>query len=117
MQVMAATNRKFARRFIAVLVLAQPFMLAAWAFPGQARPSAIQTKPAKNEGRHMIDRLEDKWRNAVLNNDAAALDSLMADDYVAIQASGMLMTKDQTLAAVRDGKWHISSLELSDRKV
>jgi ketosteroid isomerase-like protein len=61
--------------------------------------------------------LEDSWRSAVLKGNTAALDSLLADDFMAITASGTLQTKDETLANVRSGRTHFTTLDISDRKV
>jgi ketosteroid isomerase-like protein len=71
----------------------------------------------KHEIRHEIDQLEDQWRTAALKGDIPAMDSLLADDYMAITASGTLQTKDETLANLRNGRVHFTTLEISDRKV
>jgi len=54
---------------------------------------------------------------AILASDSKALSNLLADDYMAITASGTLQTKDQTLANMRSGRLHITSLAVADRKV
>jgi ketosteroid isomerase-like protein len=74
-------------------------------------------RAVKHESRHEIDQLEDAWRNAVLKANTAAMDALLADDYMAITAAGTLQTKDQALANLRGGRVHFTALELSDRKV
>jgi hypothetical protein len=51
----------------------------------------------KHESRHEIDQL--------------------ADDYMAVTASGILQTKEQALASLRTGHTHLTSLAISDRKV
>jgi ketosteroid isomerase-like protein len=71
----------------------------------------------RHESRHEIDQLEETWRNAVLQANTATLDSLLADDYMAITATGTLQTKEEALANVRSGQTHFTSLEISDRKV
>jgi ketosteroid isomerase-like protein len=71
----------------------------------------------RHEVRHEIDRLEDVWRDAILKQNVAAMDALLADDYMGITASGTLQTKDQTLANLRAGKLHLTALDISDRKV
>lgn len=45
------------------------------------------------------------------------MDSLLADDYTAITANGTLQTKQDWLASLRSGRVHISTLDISDRKV
>jgi ketosteroid isomerase-like protein len=71
----------------------------------------------KHENRHVIDQLEDAWRNAVLKADVATMDALLADDYIAITPSGTLQTKEQTLTNLRFGTTRFVRIELSDRKV
>lgn len=91
------------------------FLLVSWASPLQARSGMPRAQ--KHETRHIIDQLEDRWRNAVLTGDTAAMGSLLSDDYMAITAYGTLQTKNEALANLRSGKWHITTLDLSDRKV
>ena len=43
--------------------------------------------------------------------------SLLADDYMAITASGTLQTKEQALESLRNGHLHFTTLDISDRKV
>jgi ketosteroid isomerase-like protein len=74
-------------------------------------------RPQKHESRHEIDQLEETWRNAVLQANTATLESLLADDYMAITASGTLQSKEEALANVRSGLTHFTTLEISDRKV
>jgi ketosteroid isomerase-like protein len=71
----------------------------------------------RHEVRHEIDRLEDHWRDALLNRNVAAMDALLARDYMAITANGTLETKDETLSKLRSGAVHIKSLDVTDRKV
>jgi ketosteroid isomerase-like protein len=78
---------------------------------------ALQVKPRKHEARHEIDQLEEVWRNAVLKSDTTAMSALLADDYIAITASGTLQTKNETLANVRNHRVHFTALNISDRKV
>jgi ketosteroid isomerase-like protein len=67
--------------------------------------------------KHEIDQLEEAWRNAVLKSDTALMDSLLADDFMAISANGTLQTKEEILAKLGGGRVHYTSLEVSDRKV
>ncbi len=71
----------------------------------------------KHETRHQIEQLEDTWRSAVLRGNLNAMDSLLADDYMSISANGILQSKEQTLANIRAGTVHFTSLDLSDRKI
>jgi ketosteroid isomerase-like protein len=85
-----------------------------------ATPAALHAgmpKGQKHESRHEIDQLEETWRDAILKSNTAVMESLLADDYMAITASGMLQTKDQALASLRAGHVHFTTLDISDRKV
>jgi ketosteroid isomerase-like protein len=71
----------------------------------------------KHEVRHQIDQLEETWRNAILKSNISAMDGLLADDYMAISASGTLQSKEQTLENLRSGRVRFTTLDISDRKV
>jgi ketosteroid isomerase-like protein len=71
----------------------------------------------KHEFRHEIDQLEDTWRTAIVKGDTNAIGSLLADDYMAITPNGTLQTKQESLDSIRSGSLHISSIDISDRKV
>jgi ketosteroid isomerase-like protein len=74
-------------------------------------------RPQKHESRRQIDQLEESWREAVLKSNTTEMDKLLADDYLAITASGTLQTKEQALANLRAGRMHFTTLDISDRKV
>lgn len=112
----AVSTRKLVRCFILVAALAQSLVLAGWGFPLQSK-SNPSPHAQRNESRHQIEQLEDKWRDAVLKGDVAVLDSLLADDYVAILPDGTLQTKDQSLAIFRTGQKRFNSLDVSELKI
>jgi ketosteroid isomerase-like protein len=111
----ATTHRLsiFIRRIAVVLWLIPVVTQAAIARPFQAGIPRTQ----KHESRHEIDQLEDIWRNALLKSNVAAIDALLADDYMAITPSGTLQTRDQALASIRSGQTHLTAIKISDRKV
>jgi len=85
-----------------------------------AAPIALNAgmpRAQKHESRHEIDQLEETWRDAILKSNTTVMDGLLADDYMAITASGMLQTKEQALASLRAGRIHFTTLDISDRKV
>jgi ketosteroid isomerase-like protein len=100
------------RRLYAGRMIVTAFLLAVCAIPLVGMPIA-----QRHERRHEIDRLEDLWRNAVLKNDTAAMNSLLSEDYIAITPTGTLQTKDEALANLRSGHVHFTTLEINDRKV
>lgn len=71
----------------------------------------------RHETKHEIDHLEEDWRTAILSGNIAAMDRLLADDYMAITALGTLQSKSETLASLRNGATRFRSIEVSDRKV
>ena len=71
----------------------------------------------RHESRHEIDQLEETWRDAILHANVTAMNSLLADDYIAITADGTLQSKEDALNNMRNGTLHLESLEVSDRKV
>ena len=71
----------------------------------------------KHEGRHEIDQLEDQWCTAVLKGDVKTMDSLLADDYIAITPNGILQSREEALESLRSGRFHFTSLNVIDRKV
>ena len=71
----------------------------------------------RHETRHEIDHLEENWRSAIISRNIAAMDALLADDYMAISATGMLQSKDETLTGLRTGAVRFRSIQVSDRKV
>jgi ketosteroid isomerase-like protein len=94
---------------------------AAWfavvAMFAAASPMPAMPRAEKHEIRHQIEQLEETWRSAVLRGNTAAMDTLLADDYMAITPTGILQSKEQSLANLRAGTVHFKSLELSDRKI
>ena len=75
-------------------------------------------RPQKHENsHHEIDLLEDAWRDAILNADTAKMNTLLANDYTAITPNGTLQTKGDTLANLRSGRVHFTTIDVSDRRV
>jgi ketosteroid isomerase-like protein len=103
----------FIRRMAVGLLLIPVVAQAAIASAFQSGMARTQ----KHESRHEIDSLEDVWCNALLKSNAAAMDALLADDYMAITASGTLQTRDQALASLRSGQTHFTAINISERKV
>ncbi|MFY9853723.1 MAG: nuclear transport factor 2 family protein [Terracidiphilus sp.] len=103
------------RRPYALLLLLALGVCAPVVFAAQ-QPEAMH-KGERHESRREIDQLEEAWRNAVLKADIATMNSLLAEDYMAITPNGTLQTKEQALANLRSGATRVSSLEVTDRRV
>ena len=71
----------------------------------------------RHETRDELFQMEDAWRNAILKGNVSAMNKLLADDYMAITANGMLESKEETLAHLRSGQLRFHSLDILDRKV
>jgi ketosteroid isomerase-like protein len=115
----ATTNlwKPICRRTAHGLTLAMLLALALAVSAGAVEGQAGMPKAQKHESRHEIDQLEETWRQAVLKGNTAAMGNLLADDYMAITASGTLQTREQALASLGSGHVHFTTLDISDRKV
>ena len=98
-------NRRAATAFATVMLVAATGSIVA------------MPRAEKHETRHQIEHLEEVWRNAILHGNTSAMDALLAEDYMAISPTGILQSKEQTLASLRAGNVHFTSLDLSDRKI
>lgn len=109
--------RKAGRHSIPVANRSLVAGLAALLVWGGAVRLTAMPRGERHEVRHEIDHLEDHWRDAILNRNVAAMDALLASDYMAITPNGTLQSKDETLAILRSGALQIKSIEITDRKV
>ena len=84
--------------------------------------AARKAKPAKvKESRRAetrdIEALEEQWRTAIVSGDAATMDKLLADDFLAISARGTLLDKEQYLNRMTTHATRLASVDLMDLKV
>lgn len=84
---------------------------------GAAQPKPGMPRSERHESKHEIDQLEQTWRDAILRRNVQAMDTLLADDYIAISANGTLQSKVDTLNNMKTGVLHVNSIDFSDRKV
>jgi ketosteroid isomerase-like protein len=110
---MAAVCNKLSLLLSCVLALCLLLAFGASA----AQPAPGMPRAQRHESRHEIDQLEQSWRDAILQRNAAAMDNLLSDDYIGITSNGTLQSKEQILANLRAGALHFASIEFSDRKV
>lgn len=65
----------------------------------------------------VIETLEDKLQQAMLNSDVQVLDELIADDLVFTMHTGQVVNKQYDLEAHRSGLFKFTKVDLSDRQV
>lgn len=58
--------------------------------------------------------MENAWNQAELHNDGAAVELLLADDFVMTVAEGTLYNKAQIVASVKDKSYHPDLLQSTD---
>jgi len=104
-------------RWVAPALMLIPVFAALVLAPCAAQLHGETHRAQKHENRREIDQLEEAWRTAVLRANTTAMESLLADDYMGITPNGTLQSKEQALASLRTGMTHITTLEISDRKV
>ncbi len=74
--------------------------------------------PKRNDQyKHQVERLEQAWRQAQLNDDTDAMDKLLSEDYVGITMSGQVVTKTQQLDRMKARNLVLTKIELTDVKV
>src|SRR5205807_7469583 len=76
-------------------------LLLAVFLPGIAAPvhaAAIPLLHREDRLHREIENLESQWRTAVMQNDVATVNRLLADDYLGINPNGTLETKADALA-------------------
>jgi ketosteroid isomerase-like protein len=85
-------------------------LFAFWAF----NPSAAQkADPASSK----ISALEAKWNDAYKRNDAAGMESLLADDFIITVEDGTTFSKTGYLAHTADSELHVKISEMTDLRV
>jgi ketosteroid isomerase-like protein len=97
------------------IVLLLVTCLAGIPIPGYA--AAIPLLHRDDRLHKEIESLEAQWRTAVLQNDVATVNRLLADDYLGINPNGTLETKADALALRRSGTMKISSMDPINMKV
>ncbi len=62
-------------------------------------------------------KIEQEWSEADLRRDPAALDRILADDWIGIDFEGTLLTKPEALRGIASGSGSLQSTALRDMKV
>lgn len=77
----------------------------AWGLPHGSHP------------RKAIERLELQYRRAMLDDNVATMERMLATDYLGIDPNGIIKTKAETLYAWKNHLIQMQELELSDLRV
>jgi ketosteroid isomerase-like protein len=85
--------------------------------PLPAHAAAIPLLHREDRLHREIENLESQWRAALMQNDVATINRLLADDYLGINPNGTLETKADALAERRAGTTKISSIDPINLKV
>jgi len=104
------------RPSVGIGLLALGMLGAAALLPQPARATAPHPK-RKEQYKAQVEKLEETWRTAQLNDDVAAMDKLLSDDYVGITMAGQVVTKMQQLDRMRNRELVVNTIVLSDVKV
>ena len=96
---------------VAVLVLATASLAL-----GQMGENKGKTKAGGTSVAQALMQIERNWTDAALKKDAAALDKILADDWVGQGPTG-IATKAQALAELKSGDNKVDSETLGEMKV
>ena len=64
-----------------------------------------------------VVKLENEFARAVANNDADALDGLLADDWIIVDPNGSIIDKARFLEVIKSGALSHESMESTDLRV
>jgi ketosteroid isomerase-like protein len=104
------------RLLVSLAVCAAMCGVLCAAIPASAQPGHLKGDPKRVERVH-IEALELQWRNAQLNDDVAAMDKLLSDDFLGITANGEVDTKQQFLDRMHNRTLTITTLDMSEQKI
>ena len=79
--------------------------------------ASAQHREHKGAERAQIVALEREWQKATLADDISTMDKLLSEDYLGIMANGEVFTKTQQLDRMRDGKFALTKLDISETKI
>jgi ketosteroid isomerase-like protein len=94
------------KRILPVFLL----LAATISLPGQAQSD-------KNAVEQTLIQIEHDWSQADTKKDAAALNRILAEDWIGIDFEGTVLTKSQALKDINSGSASLESTVLSDMKV
>lgn len=94
---------------IAGLLAAAPLYVSGQAKPAE-KPAA--STMAKSSVEDTLKQMERNWGNAEIKKDYAAVDKILADDWVGIDYDGKVVAKAQAMSDLKAGTSTLTSEEL-----
>ena len=87
--------------------------------PEPQKPSAATVAPAvpTEDVESTVMQLEKDWVSAIEKKDTAALDRLLADDFVGTSPTSHTYTKTQAIRDITDARYVVDTMELHDVSV
>jgi ketosteroid isomerase-like protein len=92
-------------------------ILRFWLMFAAAAALLGQAQSDKNAIEQTLVQMEHDWSQADTQKDAAALDRILADDWIGIDFEGTVLTKSQALQGIRSDSTVLESTVLGDIKV
>lgn len=92
------------------------FVAIAGLFLLLALPNGVFAQASSGNAESEVKDAVEKYRVALMKNDAAALKQIWADDYMFINGAGQVLTKDQRLANLSSGATSLD-ISMADMKV
>jgi len=82
-----------------------------------ANALVAQSKNDKQSVEQILTQIEHEWSEADVHRDAAALDKILAEDWIGIDFEGTVLTKPQALKGIRSDSGSLESTVLRDMTV
>jgi FKBP-type peptidyl-prolyl cis-trans isomerase len=101
---------------LALIVMALP-ILSFGQVKSQPASRSRQRAPSGGLVEATLKKLERQWFDALIGKDTAALDRILADDYLATSHLGVAGTKAEAIEQVKSGALKVESLVADDERV
>jgi len=84
---------------------------------GAGVPRTLDAQPGRRAAEKQVEAIEQQWRQAQLTGDTSTIEKLLDDDYIGINANGLISTKDQQLTRMHNRTLMVTKMNVSDVKV
>lgn len=106
------------KRWTWILILSMSWLIGSCA-PAESTTSEAPAAPTESDAdvEATILGLEQQWVDAIVNKDTAALDRLLADDFVGTSPTGFYYYKDTAIDDLAQGTLDVTSMDLDEASV